>query len=260
MTRSKLWIINFALAAALIVAAWWAMNAARVADPAPSAFGAVDLPTERPPVPPAPYRRAPIERGDGVGRRDVFAATPIAFSSEAAARLDAPSAVGVLAPVAAAPRRDSDGETRPPRPEDAFTFALDAAEPQTEQFFGETLIPPSQRASDRIGVLTAGEPGNAPIFAARPRINPRRSISEAPSTEDPASPNEESVLAANAIDGLILLGVFRSNGEDRALVRTPNGTVRVKRGDEIEGWRIATIRDESIDLRRASETRTLRLP
>ncbi len=269
MTRTQLWILNFALAAAVIAAAWWAVNAARVAAPSPTPLGAVDLPTERPPVPPAPFRRAPSDSPDGVGRRDVFAASPARRSDAPATRAEAPAAAGVVAPNAAAPTRDSLGERQRPSQDDPFRFAEGIEKPSYEQYAGAHLIPPEQRESDRAGVVPAGEPGNAPLYAARPRINPRRAPAGgadaapqdvAAGTPEAVEPTESS-LAAGAVDGFILLGVFRSSGEDRALVRKPDGeSVRVVQGDEIEGWRVADIGDEFVELRRASQTRLLRLP
>lgn len=256
MTRSQLWALNCVLAAAVIVAAWWAMNAARVAEPSPTRLEAVALPTERPPLPPAPFRRAPLESGDGVGRRDVFASAPVEVVPDRALAPDGPVAVGVLVPGVAAPRRDLDGPRLRPRNDDPFQFADGLPPPSYDQFFGGHLIAPERRLSDRDGIIAVGEPGSAPLYAPTPRPNPRGA-----SVADGPSQGIGPTLAEGAVDGLILLGVFRSSGEERALVRLPDGeAVRVVQGDEIRGWRVSEISDEFIELQRASQTQQLRLP
>lgn len=257
MTRGQLWMINALLAFLAIIGAWWAINAARVAAPSPVAFASVDLPTERPPLPPAPFRPAQSETADGVGRRDIFAA-PAVLASGPATPPDAPIIVSVLAPYSAAPRRDIDIPMDRPRQNDPFGFAVDPTTPGYAEFTPFHLIPPETLQSDRAGIEIIGDPGLGPTYAPRPSINPRRNIDLAAISE-PTAPGPS--LSDGAVEGMILLGVFRSSGEDRALVRTPDGaSVSVQPGDEIEGWRVADIADESIDLTRASQRTTLRLP
>ena len=283
MTRAHLWLLNIFLAVTVIATAWWAMNAPRVARPLPTVLGEVDLPKEKPPLPPAPYAWAPRESADGVGRRPIFAHREKTPDSAATIRPSYPLAQTVPPPLAAAPRRDMDEPPRLKSPSDPFGFARQIDPPKHSQYFGGHLLSPDQRKSDLNGKSSA-KTGLAPKYAPKPERNPRRGKPATPKVASPtptskppkatppkpSRPTAETVAdaatskaapGASEVEGMILLGVFRSRGADRALVRKPNGSsVRVEQGDEIEGWRVYAIGDAFVELRRSSQSRMLRMP
>ncbi|MEL6978483.1 MAG: hypothetical protein AAGM38_07375 [Pseudomonadota bacterium] len=60
---------------------------------------------------------------------------------------------------------------------------------------------------------------------------------------------------------IIVLGVLLGGADERALVRTPDGeNRRVSRGDVIAGWSVSAIGEDFVRLRRASQTRELKVP
>ncbi|MCI4663773.1 MAG: hypothetical protein MRY74_03540 [Neomegalonema sp.] len=280
MTRAQLWVLNIALIICVISGAWWAMNAPRVARPLPSVLGAVDLPREKPPLPPAPFAWAPRESADGIGRRPILATAAAVKRDGAAVRQKYPAASAAPPLLAAAARRDMDGAPELKSPADPFGFAKQIDPPKHSQYFGGHLLTPDQRRSDLAGASTAAAPGLAPKYAPKPTRNPRRGKTAEPTAASPvppkpptppkpARPTAESIAeaatskapAAAGVEGMILLGIFRTRGADRALVRKPNGgAVRVEKGDEIEGWRVYAIGDEFVELRRSDQSRTLHMP
>ena len=271
MTRGRLGFLNFFLAMLMIAAAWWAVNAPRASRPSPTVLGAVDLPTERPPLPPAPYVRKARVSADGVGQRSIFAAERAPLALAPALRPEAPVAQGVVAPVAAAARRDLDEPPELKKPGDPFGFAAEISPPSHSQFFGGHMIGGEQRTADlsrsqaspASDVLASEEGGLAPEEAPKPLRRPESFDTAASASASPpaGAPRRDLSEITGSVDGLILLGVFRSRGADRALVRTPDGgNVRIEKGDEIVGWRVAAIGDAFVELRRSSQTRMLRMP
>lgn len=125
------------------------------------------------------------------------------------------------------------------RPERAQT-AVAARDGAAEETGGETETGAAVEPAGGEG----GE-GDAVVAAAAPEQPRDRFL------EDPTLMTEE---------GLILIGVFQSRNSERAIIKKPNGeSVRVTTGDEIEGWRVSGISSDHITLRRASQTRMLKL-
>ena len=96
----------------------------------------------------------------------------------------------------------------------------------------------------------------------RPRQRPQAAVGAAAAAPPPATPPnrflEDPTLMTE--EGLILIGVFQSRNAERAIIKKPSGeSVRVTTGDEIEGWRVSGISADHIILRRASQTRMLKL-
>jgi type IV pilus biogenesis protein PilP len=80
-------------------------------------------------------------------------------------------------------------------------------------------------------------------------------------------PASASLAAAatnrNAVDlsQTILVGVFGSPTSRRAILRLPSGDIRrVKKGESIEGWKVATIGQSSIKLTKSGKSQTLNVP
>lgn len=92
--------------------------------------------------------------------------------------------------------------------------------------------------------------------------DPAQGAGEAAIEEAATDPSDAAPPAdSGEPEDMILLGVFQSRGAERALVRTATGgNVRVRPGDEIEGWRVSAIGEDNILLRRASKIRVLKLP
>lgn len=111
------------------------------------------------------------------------------------------------------------------------------------------------------------EPEVAAVVPTAPKPTQKPSITP-PTAEELATQRVEAAATtvvepgqrAEVEEGMILLGVYSSRGRDRALIRTVNGAVRVELGDEIDGWRVVTITDASIQLRRGAQSRQLQLP
>lgn len=298
MSRGLWMLTNALLLVATVLAGWFAANAPEAARPSLSAFDRVELSAEAPPLPPAPYRAAAADSAKALERRALFSASRGGGGSVAPAppRGSEPMARTVLArPASPAKRYETPEESAV---SDDFRAALALTKPRHEQYFGGHLIAPESRDSDLDDYTPAD--GVAPDYAGRPKINPKRpeastpiadveapeeegvAAAVAPPTveEDGEAPGavDEAALDPTAGDGqagegqaaaavggepedMILLGVFQSRGAERALVRTATGgNVRVRPGDEIEGWRVSAIGEDNILLRRASKIRVLRLP
>ncbi len=185
----------------------------------------------------------------------------------------------------------------PPRNDQYFGAALVPEESRTSDPQGppkpgeETSPAAAEGAGSDIAEQgdSAGEQQAAldqgPAFAPKPEPNPRRgadnsqdatppaaALAPMPQIDVPAGDTAPDVAAAatsraapdpaaDGPDGMILLGVFRGSGSSRALVRTSTESARkVAPGDEINGWRVSSIGEDHIRLRRASQTRMLKLP
>lgn len=147
----------------------------------------------------------------------------------------------------------------------------DAADGETEISLAPATAPkprPSPlrgRASPDAATAGAGQ-ADAPAIATAdaPReLGGATMENESASVAAAAAGVASGAASADSDDGvdMILLGVFQSRGAERALVRTAtDGNVRVRPGDEIMGWRVASIGEDHIQLRRATQTRMLRLP
>lgn len=256
MNRTHLWSINIAAGLLALFAAWLALNTSELARPAPTALAAVDLAVERPPLPPAPFRPPANESADGIGRRDIFVAPAQPGRARAKAPLEGPELQSILRPGAAAPRRDLDGPPEGERPSDRVAMGETPPRPSYRQDFGGHFISPDQRKSDVDSVAAAPPQNVAPQRSKPPRPSPLRS--QRSSQPSAAATTADS---SGSVGDIILLGVFRSSGADRALVRLPSGSSRrLEKGDEVQGWRVSSIGDSFIELRRASQTRLLRLP
>lgn len=177
----------------------------------------------------------------------------------------------------------------PPKHDQYFGIALLPEESRAPDPQG----PPSENpaAGEAATAAAAEQPTAAaaadPARAPKPAPNPRAaegagSASETAESadEDDSGPNIDApsgetapAVAAAATtrgaedpeasgpDGMILLGVFQGSGSSRALVRTATESAKqVVPGDEINGWRVSSIGEDHIRLRRASQTRLLKLP
>lgn len=302
MTRVGWRFLALGVAALTVAAAWFALNAPRLAQPGLQPLAAVSLPAEKPSTPPGEAAPAPAPAplaralfGQAPARGDI--AAPLRdLPSPAVRSVIAPSPAnpGYVAPEMAAMRQS-------PAP---FDVALRITPPQHQQYFGASLFMEESRATDSgettdtaaggqdttpaidsAGATEAAAeqpdetPGaqHAPEFAPRPEPRPTHDdppapptppapeITVAPGETDPgvaaAATSHASMADDQGIDGMILLGVFRGSGSSRALVRTATESARqVSPGDEINGWRVSSIGEDRIELRRASQTRMLMMP
>lgn len=165
------------------------------------------------------------------------------FLPRSARRSDRGEAVGDGDP-GLAPRRAPIPRKRPDPPEKAVA-AAETAEPETSE---------GAEASASASASTAAS-APAPERPARSELSDRASSRVAAAARSTPGPDFQPV------EGMILLGVFKGRQGERALVRTQTGDVKtVTPGDEIEGWRVASIGETTLQLRRASQTRLLELP
>lgn len=291
MSRSLWLAVNVALIVAAISAGWFAVNASQVARPMLAALGPVDLPPENPPLPPAPFARSIGEDAGLLSARDLFSDAAMArfaaSTRDGRARPAAKKALPAARVLASPPTTPS---IRPPRvtndarePNDKVRMRLTGVQPEVLQYFGSHLIPRSNRESDIEGAPGSSVP--APGYSIAPKGNPRGRAAGLGRTEPPATPPAGEAVAGgstapaaelkgpaiaasdppqsgDALDGLILISVLRNRtGGGRALIRTPQASaLAVSVGEEIVGWRVSTIGDDFINLRRGSQTRVLRMP
>lgn len=105
----------------------------------------------------------------------------------------------------------------------------------------------------------------APPPPARPRsfemsTPVRKLVARRPSSTAP-----QSVRTAAAQRGLLmsetnLIGVLQGNGDRQAILRLEDGKfMRVRRGDDVRGWRVSTIGRDTLRLTRQGRNRTLLL-
>lgn len=283
MSPARWRLVIVGAAALALIASWLALNAPRLARPALSPLGPVALPAETAPMP--PEEPAPVVLPPPLDR-PLFAAVDAGASDGPATADDAaPTPRALIAPPAAPPDADASPEDLGRSEEDLFQFALGLAPPGFAGIAPPPLIPEeaqrSYRDGDSVAALppdgSAGaDPGpadgasRAPAYARQPAPSPRQGDPTPPAP--PATPGETAAAVAEAAtrrgdpseigpEGMILLGVFQGQGAARALVRTPTeGAKRVEPGDEVAGWRVASIGEDHIRLRRASQTRLLTLP
>lgn len=86
--------------------------------------------------------------------------------------------------------------------------------------------------------------------SARLRIPTRAAVARVATIKDGISLGELSVI-----------GIVGKSKSRKALLRAPNGNItKVKRGDRISGWSVASISEDSVRISRSGATRTLRLP
>lgn len=300
MTRVQWRLFTLAAAALTVASAWFALNGARIAKPGAGALSAVELPAEQahlppsdagPPVAPAPLGKALFGPGG-----DPLTTSEI--GARILRDLPGPTARIVLAPSPATPSLEDADLADARRALEPLLLAAEIAPPRHDQYFGASLLPDESRATDPDGPPKPGEEtaaaapaptgadnatdqeaaANAPAFAPKPAPNPGPPAggvaAPAPAPQIVVEPGETATAVAAAAtsqaapdpnadgpDGMILLGVFRGSGSSRALVRTATESARqVSPGDEINGWRVAAIGEDHIRLRRASQTRMLKLP
>lgn len=282
------WVAS--LAGVSVVAGWFAVNAPEASRPRFANLGAVRLPQERPPTPPAPLEPARISDLEADAGRSLFGkGGPAPRQAAGPAAATAPGEQGfraLLAPVAAAAVADLKEPITPRAPRDDFQAAFGIERPRHKQYFGGHLIDDAVRDSDP-DASALGPGSEAPAYAAIPRPNPRireemAGGTPAPAGEAPAgdsaaegvdaaavaAPAEDVAAAPGAagaetpLEEFILLGVLLRRGDDRALIRTPDGeSRRVSLGDELGGgWRVSEIGEDFIRVRRGVQTREVRVP
>ena len=167
---------------------------------------------------------------------------------------EAELAVGPPAPASARRPTQRAAAPLPPQRSGAAGSSIYDAFDQTVSLSGDEAA-----SVDELGSAEGEEIADfANLSAPRP--------SARPSPEDMATRRVEAAAttridaAAPPEGGMILLGVFNGRGNERALVRTSSGSQRVVVGDEIDGWRVTAINNSSVQLRRASNVRMLRMP
>lgn len=299
MNRSFWLILLLFFSATAVGAGWFAVNAPEASRPSFANLGAVRLAKENPPLPPAPLSRPRGKGYETVLRRPLFQSPGLAGSRQAVGASVAlgQKAVGyreVLSPVAPSPALDFAEVVTPRLPRDDFQAAFGLKEPSHKQFFGGHLIdgassatdgaPPAPGVDSGAGAESAPE-FVSPTFAPAPRPRPEETAAAppasapAPKPEEPPRPGRAAVVSAAtrfddggsaAISGggavspeedIVLLGVLLRRGEDRALIRLSSGeSRRVSLGDTIAGWRVSSIKADSIQLKRASQTREIKVP
>ena len=113
---------------------------------------------------------------------------------------------------------------------------------------------------DRLGPGEGDDKAGARDEEAAPKPTRRPSLEDVATRRVMAAATTRVEAAAPPAGGMILLGVFKGRSSERALVRTTKGSQRVEIGDEIDGWRVTAITHSSVQLRRASNVRMLRMP
>lgn len=153
----------------------------------------------------------------------------------------------------------------------AEASAAQAGEPATDApAADERPSPPGTEAADADADAQEAFPG---LPQTTPPAPPRRpGVAAAPAPAAPAPVSDVDLAVAEAattrapdglpsVDGMFLISVLTSAQGDRALLRSPlRGVVTVRQGDEVDGWRVASIDVNSVGLSRDGETRVLELP
>lgn len=298
MNRNFWLILLMFFSATAVGAGWFAVNAPEASRPSFAALGGVRLTNEKPPLPPAPLSRPRGKGFEAVLRRPLFR-PPNGGAVGSRQPVGAAAALGgkqvgrreVLAPVAPAPFADFGEVASSHGPQDDFQAAFGLEAPRHKQYFGAHLIPDDSRTTDGVGGSAAAiaalrpddsgerilEPPpriSAPVPRPRPASRPRSAPRPQPDDNAPEAVAEAATRydggSAAAISGgaapspeddIILLGVLLRRGKDRALVRLPSGeSRRVQLGDDIVGWKVSQIQADSIQLKRASQTRVIKVP
>lgn len=289
MTRD-LWLgLSLFIAVCAVAAGWFAMNAPEASRPRFADLGPVVLPEANPPMPPAPLARRDAAGYETLLRRPLFASGDRGpqprrgLGDRGALPAGAVGFSAVLAPLATAPQADLKPMKTDRAPRELFQAGFGIPRPSHSQFFGGHLLPDAVRLSDpepppkretapalapapATPLDLSGSSGGAPL----PRPRPGSTTIETPVREEVAA-QEPSAIAAPTLESeaaagggevdIIVLGVLLGRGQDRALVRTPDGeNRRVSLGDLIAGWRVAAIGEDFVRLRRASQTRELKVP
>lgn len=290
MSRTVWLAINVGLIIMAISAAWFAVNARQLARPMLATLGPVELPNENPPLPPAPFARTVGDDAGLLTARDLFSEPEMARLAAAeptgpgrpTTRESLPTSRALTTPMVVPSIRPPSVGPELRMPGDDVRFRLTGVKPEVLQYFGSHLIPQSHRETDIEGAPGAVVP--APGYALPPKGNPRGAaagLGRAPSAVAAPDPSESDADAAPAgteaeadatateigdaadtLDGLILISVLRNRtGGGRAILITPQASTRaVTIGEEVVGWRVSTIGDDFINLRRGSQTRVLRMP
>ncbi|MEL6277498.1 MAG: hypothetical protein AAFQ73_08085 [Pseudomonadota bacterium] len=289
MSRS-IWIaVNGLLVAVTFAMGWFAVNAPQLARPSLESSDAIAITVDPPPLPPAPFIRSSLDGGEAITPRPLFSApetidvvTASTNGPGPADRNQPPIVRSVINP--------------PIMALGTLSSNIAASLPAARDFrVGRTSVLEDQSALVRnIGIVAevrAPDPGFAPKSAPRPFPHPDRQdildlerrpgVFAAELAPRPRKRPEQTERAINVTtapepaaqrdrfledptlmteEGLILIGVFQSRNSERAIIKTPSGeAVRVTTGDEIEGWRVSSISADRITLRRASQTRMLKL-
>lgn len=112
-------------------------------------------------------------------------------------------------------------------------------------------------------VLSAPAPHKRPAsIIARPRrVDRPASAQRRIGPTGPALARAATVRDALTLDEVSLLGVFGSVKTRRALLRMPDGAVlRVAKGDVVEGWLVTSIERSTLNITRAGQAKTLKVP
>jgi hypothetical protein len=119
---------------------------------------------------------------------------------------------------------------------------------------------PSRRPQDadaRFAALPAG----LPDFGGRPTPRPVTLRLAGPRSSGGRGGAAATFQSAIVVSGPILLGVTTRNGDRLALIRNAGGAVRrMAVGQAVDGWTVAAIHDDRVQLRSARGRETLRVP
>lgn len=125
---------------------------------------------------------------------------------------------------------------------------IPAPKPAVEETLQAAVSAPAPRKRPKVISRTSAEP----------RLAPARSTRSSTSSSVATAANRTSV--GIDLDDLSLVGVFSGSGSPRALIRLPSGGFKhVTRGDQVDGWTVSSIKNNSLSLRRGGRTRRLAL-
>lgn len=122
------------------------------------------------------------------------------------------------------------------------------------------------RSATRLAVPVSRIPGKKSSrfgsTVSKTKANIRKASLSSPSaTIDNPSPTDSRGGSTFSKGKISLVGVFGTSSSRRALIRTSNGRyVKVKRGQNVGGWRVSAIGESTVKITRGVRSRTLRLP
>ncbi|HEU0223569.1 MAG TPA: hypothetical protein VFR34_15340 [Paracoccaceae bacterium] len=238
---------------------------AATAAPFPSAAPAATPAPEAPPAPARPQRLAapdlpgPAPRPAQRRRAAPEALPPTTLAPPSARRpIERPASLSAAS--FGPPTRLAVAETRRPAPRPAalrkrpvtLRATPAAAQPADLAVPAPEIRPERTPASDEITTIIALE--------AAPDEGSDTEAGPAPARDNPAIRQAATEPQALDLGSVSLIGIFGTPKSRRALIRLPSGSYRrVTRGDNVEGWSVAAIGEDSLHLARSGQIQVLRL-
>jgi hypothetical protein len=150
-------------------------------------------------------------------------------------------------------------ESNPPSTPDAIPGAEAVADASARAGAAAPYRP--DRRPPEAAARFASLPAALPDFGGRPTPRPIALRLAGPRSSGGRGGGAATFQSALVVSGPILLGVTTRNGDRLALIRNGEGAVRrVAVGQAVDGWTVAAIHDDRVQLRSARGRETLRVP